>query len=73
MQGTSNATRLTPYAEPGLVSSSNADAGLFVAPGFVAGQIIFLIAFVLYLAAAIFALVLDFDASAVSAVAKYCH
>jgi hypothetical protein len=51
-------------------SASNADAGLFVAPGFVAGQIIFLIAFVLYLAAAIFALVLDFDASGVSAVAN---
>jgi len=38
-------------------------AGLFVAPAFVMGQVLFLIAFVLYLIAAIFAIVLDFDAA----------
>ena len=41
----------------------NADAGLFVAPAFVTGQIIFLIAFALYLALAIVALVADFAAA----------
>ena len=51
----------------GVCCASNIDAGLLVAPGFVAGQIIFLIAFTLYLAAAIFALVLDYNAFAVSA------
>ena len=56
-----------------VVRASNADAGLFVAPGFVAGQIVFLIAFTLYLAAAIFALVLDFDALGVSAFCQWCH
>ena len=38
-------------------------AGLFVAPAFVMGQVLFLIAFVLYLIAAIYAIVLDFDAT----------
>ena len=36
--------------------------GLFVAPAFTIGQIVFLIAFVVYLAAAVMALVMDFDA-----------
>ena len=46
-----------------LIADINKDAGLFVAPVFTMGQIVFLIAFVVYLAAAIFALVLDFDAA----------
>jgi hypothetical protein len=44
---------------------SNTDAGLFVAPGFAVGQIVFLIAFCLYLAATIYALVADFGAASV--------
>ena len=46
-----------------LIADINKDAGLFVAPVFTMGQIVFLLAFVVYLAAAIFALVLDFDAA----------
>jgi len=45
-----------------LIGDINKDAGLFVAPVFTMGQIVFLLAFVVYLAAAIFALALDFDA-----------
>ena len=44
---------------------SNTDAGLFVAPGFAVGQIVFLIAFCVYLAATIYALVADFGAASV--------
>lgn len=45
-----------------LIMDVNKDAGLFMAPAFTMGQIVFLIAFVVYLAFAIIALVLDFDA-----------
>jgi len=51
---------------------SNADAGLFVAPGFVMGQIIFLIAFTIYLVVGIIALVADFGAAEVC-VCAYVH
>ena len=37
-------------------------AGLLVAPVFTMGQIVFLMAFVVYIAAAVMALVMDFDA-----------
>ena len=45
-----------------LIADINADAGLFVAPAFVTGQILFLIAFAIYLVLAIVALVADFGA-----------
>ena len=43
--------------------ASNADAGLWVAPYFVTGQILFLVAFALYLVTAILAIVVDFGAA----------
>mmetsp|Transcript_82649 Transcript_82649/g.134009 ORF Transcript_82649/g.134009 Transcript_82649/m.134009 type:complete len:512 (-) Transcript_82649:271-1806(-) len=46
-----------------LIGDINADAGLFVAPGFVMGQIVFLIAFTIYLVVGIIALVADFGAA----------
>ena len=46
-----------------LISDIDRDAGLFVAPAFAVGQVLFLVAFVGYLVTAITALVLDADAA----------
>merc|ERR1712216_78709 len=46
-----------------LIADINADAGLWVAPYFVTGQILFLVAFALYLVTAILAIVVDFGAA----------
>ena len=45
-----------------LISDIDHSAGLFVAPAFVVGQVLFLVAFILYLALAIYALAVDADA-----------
>lgn len=50
--------------------ASNADAGLWVAPYFVTGQILFLVAFALYLVTAILAIVVDFGAAQDACAAK---
>ena len=53
-----------------LISDVNQDAGLFVAPAFALGQVLFLVAFVGYLVTAIAALVLDAGAATHDACAR---
>ena len=47
-----------------LISDIDHNTGLFVAPAFVVGQILFLLSFILYLALAIYSLAVDADAMA---------